>query len=256
MIPFAAELTVDGFLLTWDVTSEFSAGTVTFQAGLDSSDLTSYITSGALSGSTEITPEYYDRTLVNYVGRLLVKVGAATVYTSPDLPLFPGISATLLATARRHVLQHLLHCRLHGETAQMYRDMPEKGTACSVCVDPATGERFLDVCATCGGSGRVAGYEGPFSTGILFVSSGGEQEANAGVGPETVRKQAAVLNCLPRPKAGDLLLLSGQGRVLVVAGDQKTLTSVKSVPVTVQVSLTDPGNRSGITKSLLEYVSA
>ena len=255
MITFTAELTTSGILLTWDA-SEASVGTVSFHAGLHEDSLTEYLSGQTLTGSATIVPTYFDYRLVNLTGKLNVLVGSSIRQTSGYMPLFPGLSSNDLAILRRHVNQHLLYSRARGEIAYLYREDPSIGTACTACVDPATGDLFTLDCKVCGGTGRVDSLLGPFEIGVLSLTKETEKTVKPAAGQAKIFAQAAILSCLPRPVTGDRILFREQGRMLVVGGEQQILTSVRSVPATISVSLLDPGSDSVTVKSLLGYDSA
>lgn len=238
---WTCDLTTDGWTITWSRPCGLPAGGVAaFYTGLEKSDLEAAFTNASSSGSEEIELPGGDADIANASGRMDVEIDGETYETGLVLPLVPGLSFRDVRLLRQQAENHRRSARLlSGYEGSLYRRY-QTGAVCPYCTDPATGTVLKHSCAYCDGSGREAGWAGPYSTHAIFMQMRGSNLDGSGAGTVHEAVSATVrLTAFPRPRINDRLLLPG-GQVYIVGQQQRTVSGVAGIPAVVECVLRRP----------------
>jgi hypothetical protein len=234
---WTCEYTASGWLITWTGNLPVD-GSLYFYAGTSIPTLILAFTAYTDSGSDLITLPDVTTDHPNSVGRLDVyqEVDSVDVLveTGTILPLAPGLSPRNRLLLKKLARDHQVACMQHGTQGELYRQQIT-GAKCATCTDPATGARMQHSCATCGGSGRVQGWLGPFLVSVMFMKHRQETAEQAGAGilsessSDTIR-----LDAIPRPRQSDRLYLPASGSVYILGAPQATVAGVADVPAVIE----------------------
>jgi hypothetical protein len=248
---WSCELTSTGWLVTWSGVLP-PDGAVRFMVGMTpASMIESFVSVDAADSALVTLP---DTTTVhpNASGRMDVyDVSSTLVEQGRVLPLIPGIRIRDSMLLDKLAHDHYRSSLLRGCQGVLYRER-RTGTPCTRCTDPVTGAQLTHKCSVCGGSGRVAGWLGPFAVSVTFQNHHREttEQAGAGVLSETV-SDAVRLTAFPRPRANDRLFIAASGMVYIIGAPPQTVAGVNGIPAVVEcpVRIPAPGTPESVIPS-------
>lgn len=139
--------------------------------------------------------------------RVLVADPNGTVYASPAVATQTGLLTPVQQrTVRQIIASHRTAQRLGSYLSGVLLKQKHRGTPCSVCIDPSSGEPVRSYCLSCYDTGWVGGYYQPvpcFAISLSNYKSDLRTDDNRGTIEDGPEAQASFLN-IPSVTAGDI----------------------------------------------------
>ena len=241
MIQISCEYTSSGWLVSWRVDLP-PDGSLAFLTGAAADDLEEQFTSADAVGTETVDTEGQGM-MPGAVCRMdLMDASGTITESSAVLPLIPGLSADdclELDTLRRNFEYEAI---VYGDEGELFRKRTT-GTPCPDCTDPLTGLCVNSSCSSCGGSGYVQGWIGPFAVSVILSPTPAEASVKSGSGmDQEVYETICRLSAFPRPRADDILSIPERGKVYIVGHPQKTVVGVRGHPAVVSCPLRIPAS--------------